>query len=87
MALFSKMKPSQFLMLLAANLLVLGVLSFHQTTDAAPRRGTDTFANPLEQRFEILQEIRKTNRLLAEQNALLRSGQLRVVVQAIPQDE
>lgn len=71
-------------MLLAANVLCYGVLSFYQTTDAAPPRsgGKPPFANAVEQRMETIRELREIKQLLKEQNALLRSGGLKVVVTA-----
>jgi hypothetical protein len=58
-----------------------GVLSFYGTTRAAnPSNPKLPFANSIEQRGEIVRELRELNGLLREQNALLRSGKLKVVV-------
>ena len=67
-------------LLIAANLLFLCVLSFYRTTDAAPPKAKQPFANAVEQRMEMIKEMREIKGLLKEQNALLRSGTVRVVV-------
>ncbi len=73
---------SRWALLLAANVVCYGVLSFYQTTDAAPRAtgGQPPFANAVEQRMEMIRELRDIHRLLKEQNELLRSGGLKVVI-------
>ena len=73
-------------LLLAANVVFWGVLSFYETTDAAPRSdaGKPPFANAVEQRFETIRELQEIKQLLKEQNALLRSGGLKVIVAAEP---
>lgn len=67
-------------LLVAANALCYCVLSFYQTTDAAPRTGGPPFANAVQQRMEMIGHLKGIKELLREQNALLRSGNLRVVV-------
>ena len=68
-------------LLLVANVLCYCVLSFYQTTDAQQRTGGEPpFANSIEQRNEMVAQLREIKELLKEQNALLRSGNLRVVV-------
>jgi hypothetical protein len=73
-------------LLLAANFACWGVLGFYETTDAAPRSdaGKPPFANSVEQRFQMIQELQEIKQLLREQNALFRSGGLKVVVAAEP---
>jgi len=66
--------------LVMLNVAWLCVLSFYRSTTAAPRADNQPFANEVEQRFEIIRELKQTNLLLKEQNALLRSGKLQVVV-------
>lgn len=67
--------------LVAANALAWGVLSFHQTTDASQKTGGQPpFANSVEQRMEMAGYLREIRDLLKEQNALLQSGNLRVVL-------
>ncbi len=68
-------------LLIAANVLCYGVLSFQRTSQAQQRpSGEPPFANSVEQRAEMVQQLREIKELLREQNALLRSGNLRVVV-------
>jgi hypothetical protein len=74
---------------LAASALLTGycVLSFFQTSSAAPPIVKEPFANPTELRIEMVDELKTINAQLKEQNALLReqiallrSGGMRVVV-------
>ena len=53
---------------------ILCMLSFYQTRAAAPRKNRQPFANAVEQRMEIIRQLKETNALLKEQNALLRAG-------------
>jgi hypothetical protein len=58
--------------LLCANLFLWGVLSFYESSSAAPPSGTPPFANAIEQRNEIISELQQIKMLLQEQNQLLR---------------
>ena len=60
--------------LLSANLFLWGVLSFYDSTSAAPPRGQLPFANAVEQRHEIIRELQQIKTLLQEQNQLLRAA-------------
>ena len=73
-------------LILAFNVLFLGVLGFYQATSAqTPVPAQQPFANSVQQRLDTIELLKETNRLLREQNDLLRSGQLRVIVgQATP---
>lgn len=53
----------------------LSVLGFYSTTGAAPKGAQTPFANSVEQRLEIVTELREIKELLKEQNALLRAAQ------------
>ncbi|MBN2217963.1 MAG: hypothetical protein JW719_11365 [Pirellulales bacterium] len=74
--------------LLAAGVMVGSVLNFQGTTAAAPPNpNVPPFASPSANRNEMInelrvitQELRKQNDLLTEQNNLLKSGKLQVVV-------
>jgi gas vesicle protein len=55
-------------------LLVGGMLGFYGTLGAAPQAGQPPFANPVDQRAEMIRELREIKELLKEQNALLRGG-------------
>ena len=64
----------RWMMLLAANALVVGVLGFYSTSGAAPQAGQPPFNNSVEQRESQLRELREIKELLKEQNALLKAG-------------
>lgn len=61
-------------LLLAANAVVWCVLGFSGTSVAAPG-AKPPFSNSVEQRGEMIRELREIKALLKEQNALLRAGQ------------
>jgi hypothetical protein len=71
-----------WMLLIIANILFCGVLSFYRTTDAAQttRRNPPPFANSVQQRLDMNNTLNEIKELLAEQNALLRSGKLTVIV-------
>ena len=59
--------------LLSANLFLWGVLSFYESSDAAPPSGQPPFANAVAQRHEIIRELQQIKTLLQEQVQLLRA--------------
>jgi len=72
-------------LLAAAAVACCCVLGLSGSFGAAPAKAP--FANPVEQRFEMIEELKgirellkQQNELLREQNALLKSGKLTVVV-------
>jgi hypothetical protein len=65
---------SRWAVLVSANVAVLAVLGFYSTLGAAPQAGQPPYANPVEQRDEMVRELREIKELLREQNALLRGG-------------
>lgn len=67
-------------LLVAANVVAWCVLVFYETSSAAKPPENEPFANSVEQRIEMIQVLRDIHTQLKEQNALLRSGQVRVVV-------
>ena len=69
-------------LLIAANVLCYCMLSFYQTTAVAqrPAPSKPPFANSVQQRSEMVGLLREIKQCLQEQNALLRSGKLKVVV-------
>lgn len=67
-------------LLIAANVLFCCVLSFYRTSEAAPKAAPAPFANSVQQRMEMIAQLKEIKDLLKEQNALLRSGNLKVVV-------
>jgi hypothetical protein len=70
---------SRFGLLVLANVLFCCVLGFYQTS-SAQRPVREPFANAVQQRAEANKLLADIKSLLAEQNALLRSGRLKVVV-------
>jgi hypothetical protein len=68
------------MLLIVANVLCYCVLSFYRSTDAAPPSPRLPFANSVEQRFEMVGELKEIKELLKQQNEMLRNGTLRVVV-------
>ena len=71
---------SPWMLVVIANVACWGVLSFYQTTTAAPPAAGQPFSPPAKQRAEMIAELQAIADLLEEQNALLRSGKLTVVV-------
>jgi len=69
-----------WLVLLGANALFCCVLGFYQMTDAAPPAANLPFANSVEQRLDMIGQLKEVNAQLKELNALLRSGTLQVVI-------
>ena len=65
---------------IAANVLFICVLAFYRSGDAAQPTRKEPFANAVEQRQEMIAELKEISAQLKEQNALLRSGKLKVVV-------
>jgi len=67
-------------LLLTANVAMWCVLSFYESTTAAPKGARQPFANAVEQRAEMVRQLEDITALLKEQNALLRGGKLQVNV-------
>lgn len=67
-------------LLVAANVVCYCVLTFYGTTDAAGAKSQQPFANAVQQRIEMINHLGDIRQLLKEQNALLRSGNLKVIV-------
>jgi len=71
---------SRWMLLITANVLAVGVLGFYSTLGAAPQAGQPPFANPIDQRNEMVRELREIKDLLKEQNMLLKSGAAKIDV-------
>jgi hypothetical protein len=69
-----RLDRSRWTWLLVANAVALGVLGFYSTLGAAPQAGQPPFANPIDQRLDMIRELREIKELLKEQNNLLRGG-------------
>ena len=67
-------------LLIAANVLCWCVLSFYGSTAAAPQSARQPFSNPVEQRHEMIRELKEIKALLKEQNAMLRNAARRDAV-------
>jgi len=67
-------------LLIMANVLFYCVLGFYRATDAAPPKAKEPFANAVQQRMEMIVQLKEIRNLLKEQNALLASGKVKVVV-------
>jgi hypothetical protein len=65
---------SRWTWLALGNAAALCVLSFYGNLGAAPQAGQPPFANPVEQRSDMVRELREIKELLKEQNALLKGG-------------
>ncbi len=73
-------------LLVGLNLVCWCVLGFQQTASVAQQNtnGELPFANAVEQRFQIIDQLKQVNAQLKEQNALLRSGTVKVQVSLDP---
>ena len=71
---------AKFALLTVAIVLSCCVLSFYQTTNAQSTQANQPFANSVEQRMEMTKTLTEIRDLLKEQNALLRSGEVKVIV-------
>jgi len=58
--------------LIAANVVFLCVLGFYRSTRAASQPAKLPFANAVEQRMEMIAQLREARTLLKEQNALVK---------------
>jgi hypothetical protein len=72
-------RRTMFMLLVTANVLCYCVLGFYQSgeaqTESRPR-----LANPVQERIEMISSLHEIRDLLKEQNSLLRSGQVKVIV-------
>jgi hypothetical protein len=71
---------------IAAMGVFLCVLGFYRTTSAQQPAGTPPFANSVEQRQEIIEQLKELNQLVKQQNDLLQNGKLRVIVTSEKQE-
>ena len=74
------MSRTSWMLLISANVVFYCVLSFYRATDAAePANPKLPFANSVQQRMEMISQLKEIKDLLKEQNELLRSGTVVVV--------
>ncbi len=73
---------TRWALLICFNLLCWYVLGFHQPNSVAQEQsnGALPFANSVQQRFEIIDQLRQVNAQLKEEIALLRSGTVKVKI-------
>ena len=74
-----------WMLLVIANVLCYCVLSFYQT-GAAQSGSRPTLSDPAEERQGMIANLEEIKNLLKEQNALLRSGQVKVIVTELPKN-
>lgn len=65
---------------LLSAVVIAGVLGLYRSSGAQSAAPELPFANAVEQRIEMINQLKELNAQLKEQNALLRSGKLQVVV-------
>jgi len=70
----TKLLNSRWTWLVTGNLALLCMLGFYSTLGAAPPAGQPPFANPIDQRQDMIRELHEIKELLKEQNSLLRAG-------------
>jgi hypothetical protein len=80
-------KRFRWTLLIGLNLFCWYMLGFHQPASVAQQstNGELPFANSVTQRFDMVDQLKQINAQLKEQNALLRSGTVRVQVSLDPQ--
>lgn len=71
---------ARWTLVVAANVVAWCMLGLMRQTDAQPPSTGAPFTDAVEQRNEIISQLKQLNGLVKEQNALLRSGQLHVVL-------
>jgi hypothetical protein len=79
-------RKNGLMLLVIANVLFYCVLSFYQTGTAQTGSPRPTLANAPESRREMIAALEEIRDLLKEQNALLRSGQVKVIVTELPKN-
>jgi hypothetical protein len=73
-------RRSRWGLLVAGIALICCMLSFYRTTNAQPPQAKEPFANSVEQRMDMIKVLNEIRDQLREQNALLRSGEVKVIV-------
>ncbi len=79
-------RKTGLMLLVIANVLCYCVLSFYQTSVAQNSAPRPTLANPVQERIEMISRLEDIRDLLKEQNALLKSGQVKVIVTELPKN-
>lgn len=76
----STFRHSRWLGLVMLNVMGFCMLGFYGSSMGAPRESNEPFANAVQQRAETIELLRSIESHLKNQNELLRSGALKVVV-------
>ncbi len=71
---------NRFLALVVLNVGFWCVLGFQQSTSGQPDPPKLPFANAVEQRFQTIHELQEIKLLLKQQNELLTSGKLQIML-------
>lgn len=79
-------RKSGLMLLLVANVLCYCMLGFYQIGAAQQSSPRPTLADPTEERKRMDIHLDEIKNLLKEQNALLRSGQVKVIVTELPKN-
>lgn len=79
----NQLSRSRWAILLIVNVGLWCVLGFYRDSSAFQRQSNEPFANSVEQRMQMIAELKQLNEQLKEQNELLRSGKLQVLL-AVP---
>ena len=77
----ARLATNRWMFPMATAAVITGVLSFYGSSIAQQRGPTQPFANSVQQRMDMVQHLKAIEDLLREQNDLLRSGKLKVVVE------
>jgi hypothetical protein len=80
-------RRATLLVVFAATALIAGVLGLYRTGAAAPKEEREPFANAVAQRSEMIALLKDIQAQLKEQNQLLTSGKLTVLLQTEKKEE
>jgi hypothetical protein len=85
----SRRLPLRWVLLIVANVSLVCMLGFYRSTSAAPQTSRQPFANSVQQRAEMIEqlkaistEMQKLRAELRAQNTLLQSGRVKVTIAA-----
>jgi hypothetical protein len=80
-------RRTTWLVVFVATALIAGVLGLYRTGAAAQKEEREPFANAVAQRAEMIALLKDIQAQLKEQNQLLGSGKLTVIVQTEKKEE
>jgi hypothetical protein len=79
-------RKTGMMLLVVANVMCWCVLSLYQMGVAQTGSPPPTIANPVEQRKEMVDNLEQIRNLLKEQNEMMRTGQVKVIVTELPKN-